>query len=96
MQHTFLRDAVLLLILLRELLSWLLNSAAKEMHACTLASYVITREGCTAALLTDPVWLTAQCLAWVEKFILGLGFSLGTNFPPLFEKVFEMKSSPLA
>ena len=33
---------------------WLLISAAREMHTCTLASYVITRGGCTAALLTAP------------------------------------------
>ena len=33
---------------------WLLSSAAREMHTCTLASYVIAREGCTAALLIAP------------------------------------------
>ena len=54
---------------------WLLSSAAREMHTCTLASYVITREGCTA----HCSWLTI-CLAWVEKFILGLYFSLGILF----------------
>ena len=26
----------------------LLSTATREMHTCTLASYVITREGCTA------------------------------------------------
>ena len=31
-----------------DLLCWLLSSAAREMHTCTSASYVITREGCTA------------------------------------------------
>ena len=52
-----------------------LSSAAKEMHTCTLASYVITMEGCTA----HCSWLTI-CLAWVEQFILGLGLSLGILF----------------
>ena len=32
----------------------LLSSVAREMHTCTLASYVITMEGCTVVLLTTP------------------------------------------
>ena len=50
---TFHRDADLLLKLLR-VAKQLLSSAAREIHTCTLAIYVITREGCTAALLTAP------------------------------------------
>ena len=59
-----------------DLLCWLLSSAAREMHTCTLASYVITREGCTAALLTTPglvvpAWLglKSSSVAWVIAWV---------------------------
>ena len=46
---------------------WLLSSAAREMHTCTVASYVITGQGCTAALLTAPCSLLS--LAWVLAWV---------------------------
>ena len=79
---TFHRDADLLLRL--RAAKWLLSSAAREMHTCTLASYVIIREGCTA----HCSWLTI-CLAWVEKFILGLGILFFSFVSKMFQKVKE-------
>ena len=73
------------------LLNWLLSSAAREMHTCTLPSYVILGK---AALLPTAYcsWLS-HCLAWVEKFICGLGVSLGIHFcpPPCFQKSLQSK-----
>ena len=62
----------------------LLSFAAREMHTCSLAGYVITRQGCTVALI-----LALNCLAWVEKFNFSLGLSLGFHFPPFFHKMFQ-------
>ena len=66
---------------------WLLSSAAREMHTCTLDSYLITREGCTAALHTAPglqsayLGLKSSSLACVLAWV--------SYFPPLFEKEFQ-------
>ena len=59
-----------------DLLCWLLCclliSAAKEMYTYTLASYVITRKGCTATLLTalglvpGCLGLKSSSVTWVQ------------------------------
>ena len=59
-----------------DLLCWLLSSAAREMHTCTLASYVITRVRLHCCTLLNAPGLGSAWL--VEKFICGLGDSLGT------------------
>ena len=57
---------------------WLLSSAAREMHTCTLAGYVITRQSCTAlcSWVTLTAWLglksssVAWVLVWSPLFLL--------------------------
>ena len=44
---TFCRGMLLCLLAAK----WVLSSTAREMHTCTLAGYVITRQGCIGALL---------------------------------------------
>ena len=78
---TFQRDA-LCLVAAEAGSKWLLSSAAKEMHTCTLASYVITWQGCTAhcsLLLAHRV-----SLGW--KFICSWVFVWVSKLPPLFQK----------
>ena len=54
--------------------AWLLSGcwAVLGVFTCCLGGYVTAGLGCTAALL-----LAHSNLAWVEKFMDSLGFSLG-------------------